>query len=393
MRSVLCSAATILLLGSSILSAQSTSTQPLNNGKLTVWISSSRRFDWDSLFSELRHDFPNLQLNWKRFAPSEFLPAIQSAQASSTLPDAVFIDNAAQGNPFTHLVQTRALAGISRHKEGEWWFILKDAPDLPQAQAFSLWLEVPATSQLPTPHTQLLSPEQKASVSQAAIQVMQARMQSAQPSASQVDPSLTSFSWDWLNSHYLRSLGAQQTPPSILQIGGNDHLAFVTVASPIDTTEGLGIVHSFMLFHNDGSAWKLIFFDNNDSFDGVTGMFNRFDTLGLTNSGTQTPTNISLRAPADEESTLRFPRPWLVFSVNPRTNSLLGIESQFGAPDNGAWSPSAIHWVPVTPDRTNTVRMLAPFGVGRQPHRWRVWAVEKTGAITLSEWRTINFTN
>jgi hypothetical protein len=41
----------------------------------------------------------------------------------------------------------------------------------------------------------------------------------------------------------------------------------------------------------------------------------------------------------------------------------------------------------------DVVKMPMPFGVGKQPHRWRVWAVGKDGQIALSEWRTVNFTN
>ena len=67
------------------------------------------------------------------------------------------------------------------------------------------------------------------------------------------------------------------------------------------------------------------------------------------------------------------------------------IESQFGQPGREYWSSSAITVVP--PDYGDpTVRMEAPFHVGRQPHRWRVWSISRAGVVSLSDWRTVDYT-
>jgi hypothetical protein len=40
-----------------------------------------------------------------------------------------------------------------------------------------------------------------------------------------------------------------------------------------------------------------------------------------------------------------------------------------------------------------SVETTAPFGVGAQPHRWRVWMIDKTGAVVRSAWNTIIYTD
>lgn len=46
---------------------------------------------------------------------------------------------------------------------------------------------------------------------------------------------------------------------------------------------------------------------------------------------------------------------------------------------------------PIDEPASFTIR--APFGVGRQPHRWRIWAVSARGDVARSEWRTLFYTN
>jgi hypothetical protein len=37
--------------------------------------------------------------------------------------------------------------------------------------------------------------------------------------------------------------------------------------------------------------------------------------------------------------------------------------------------------------------MRAPFGVGRQPRSWRIWAVSGNGNVARTGWRTIVYMN
>ena len=222
------------LLGSSALAAKPVPS-PAPRGHLTVWISASQDPGWNSLFHKLHRDFPDLNADWKRFAPVDFLHAIGNAQANSTLPDVVFIDNADQADPLWQSLLAGTMAGRSRFADNGWWFLVKNSPDTEQAKAFLLWLEESPVQQLYVPRTELLSAEAKAAVSSAAIQIVQAHMQSSAPPAKLLDPALASFSWKLNLTHYAKSPDVSQTSPSILEIGGNEQLAFVSVATPLDT--------------------------------------------------------------------------------------------------------------------------------------------------------------
>ena len=72
------------------------------------------------------------------------------------------------------------------------------------------------------------------------------------------------------------------------------------------------------------------------------------------------------------------------------------IEWQFGQPKGGDWEGSGFALVRDVQSRQGgggTMQMRAPFGVGRQPHRWRIWAVSGSGDVVRSGWRTIVYTN
>ena len=67
------------------------------------------------------------------------------------------------------------------------------------------------------------------------------------------------------------------------------------------------------------------------------------------------------------------------------------VESQF----NFARSPWSSGYFRVYRGSRNekTIKVKAEFGVGAQPHRWRVWAVSEGGEARISSWRTIIYTH
>jgi len=72
------------------------------------------------------------------------------------------------------------------------------------------------------------------------------------------------------------------------------------------------------------------------------------------------------------------------------------VEWQFGRGTGEDWEGSGFLFVPPnagTHRDPASFTIRAPFGVGRQPHRWRIWAVSARGAVARSEWRTLFYTN
>jgi hypothetical protein len=75
-------------------------------------------------------------------------------------------------------------------------------------------------------------------------------------------------------------------------------------------------------------------------------------------------------------------------------NSAIGcvVEAQFDG-GGGRWSDSYFIAVARGENSANgSHKMKAAFGVGAQPHRWRVWAVARSGDVGISKWRTLTFT-
>lgn len=100
--------------------------------------------------------------------------------------------------------------------------------------------------------------------------------------------------------------------------------------------------------------------------------------------------DLKIIGPADGARFPRFPeQPSLEWNWSGDVNSIACylIESEFES--GKLWSES--YFTLVAPQES--VKLVAPFGVGAQPHRWKVWAIDKGGSIVRSSWRTIIYTN
>jgi hypothetical protein len=105
----------------------------------------------------------------------------------------------------------------------------------------------------------------------------------------------------------------------------------------------------------------------------------------------------AVTTPADGSSAARMPptaRPMISWRHGDAAFFL--IEWQFGQRNGNDWEGSGCALVPAkagTPTDPASIAMQAPFGVGQQPHRWRVWAVGDRGEVARSGWRTLFYTN
>jgi len=106
------------------------------------------------------------------------------------------------------------------------------------------------------------------------------------------------------------------------------------------------------------------------------------------------PPKADLVGPRDKASFPRFPiGPTIEWTVASGTGLSFIVESQFGQPgDKESWSQSYLKFVDV-PETQQAFAITAPFGVGAQPHRWRIWTLNQSGSISISDWREIDFTN
>jgi predicted Ser/Thr protein kinase len=104
---------------------------------------------------------------------------------------------------------------------------------------------------------------------------------------------------------------------------------------------------------------------------------------------------ISLLGPPDGAKETRFPTSAMLEWSSASTEGTFVVEVQewicCNEGNQSAYMPSVLY--PGAAAGASVVKIRAPFGGGAMPHRWRIWHVDKFGAVSLSEWRTITFTN
>jgi hypothetical protein len=373
--------------------AISVTTASLRNGDFTFWVSSRSQFDAEGLIFELKTDYPDLQVHWQVFRPDAFLPAIQKAELEkATLPDAVFVDNAAQQQPLMKSGRFILMAGRARLADRGWWMVPKESSDQSKSLAFLIWLERSPKWKPPLPSIRMLTGAEERRVGSIAEEMMQTfGKSSARPREELIDPSIASFDWNFVRQRYTSQ--GQSYTPTIDFVGGNRRLAYVLLSTLEKGDDSYGLLHSLVILRKDKGRWRVLLFSPDSSLPRLEDAVFRLGAIGLNNDVSHGKSTIALLAPADHERTTRFPKTEVAFEENGEVTELTGIESQFLDPSHTQWSISGITWVKSPDDKIGIQRLPMPFGVGMQPHRWRVWSVDKSGVVTLSEWRTVDFTN
>jgi hypothetical protein len=175
---------------------------------------------------------------------------------------------------------------------------------------------------------------------------------------------------------------------------GNDRLGFFQVIAAFESRDEIGYRTFIAAVASIDGRPRVPMLSSSNSIIGV--LQREAPPLRTGGPGTmlQPP---SINAPDDGTSATRMPptaRP--VLSWTHRGAAFYLIEWQFGQPKGKDWEGSGFVFVPAktgTPTDQASIATQAPFGVGRQPHRWRVWAVSDRGDVARSDWRTLFYTN
>ena len=180
---------------------------------------------------------------------------------------------------------------------------------------------------------------------------------------------------------------------------GNDRLAVVHIntrtknksANPAPSVGHFGSLARVFFCRKSDDTWKVLLSANGGSkmteeFIEVVGkMPAKTDS---TQNNMQAPTIVS---PADGARLTRNPRPNITWETCGTDEATYFVESRYSS--RRIWSESWLKRIDGVNTEGETITIKAPFGIGSQPHRWRVWAISNNGQVTLSEWRTINYRN
>jgi hypothetical protein len=282
-----------------------------------------------------------------------------------------------------------AVMGASRQSRflqlyGGWWLRFLRAKNVEAANAFMLWLSESPNWKPWRVATTAIGAGDVAAVQAVSKQAVQAFLQR--------DPHSLSLAMDRDATHF--DFDHPSTPVEEIDaplIFGNSRLAFVLLSST-GVASGARIVdHWAAVLRRADDGWKvLLFLEGPLPF--VEGALKSFDGLELVDGPAALPPGVTLLAPADHAPISRYPRGFLEWAATgDEPPAAYVIEWQMGQPRREFWPPSSVVFVP--PLRGATLRTAIPFGVGFQPHRWRVWYISHNGIVSTSEWRTIDFTD
>ncbi len=379
-------------------SSYSTLLAPLRHGALEVWVPDTffmglmndptarivNNYDWTRLQKEFDSDFPAFRLHFKVIGRGEFEKTILSSKDHP--PDMAFLDNASQLNPFGRdgSIILPLPSGPSRFGQNGWWTIFRKAKNPEAAKAFALWLVRSPHWTPPTLRTGLLKPADAAPVKGVSKEiVVRLLTKDSRGPSSMMDSDAISFDW--------------QYPPlklssvDSLLVFGKSRLAFEVVEVVGEGNGGFGMAHCLVVLRKAVADRKVLMF-RTGSLPEIEALLRSFDEIGLVEVGPDNLGKVTLLGPIDHAKVTRWPKSQIEWANTGGQTAAYVVESQFGQSFGDIWSESRILLLPPQPGQ-KSIRIDTPFGVGVQPHRWRVWAISKAGIISISEWRTIDFTN
>ena len=396
----------VMLFAGSRCAAQPTGSDfgALRSGEVVVWISTTLLNPGDFRTS-FPQDFPNAKLLVREVAPETFVSEVERPQ--TVPPDVAFIDNYQQLGPLIRTNSVWLAWGLSRFSNRGWWVIFKDTQHLAQSQAFIRWLA--GAPGWPRAVDNSIPADTAKIVQEASISALHAIVDGDRPA---LEALLDADAARSRPGTLAPAPGRPFQPPldyaavsdiRPIRIFGNSRIALVLVNAIASGEDFYGPRQMLFLFRNQGSGWRILYIDPNATTPFATRQDKTADTVPLLGAfearvvGDQAeapPPLAVLVDPPDHAVLPRFPeRPEIAWrSEAPDTASFI-VEWQFSQPGvEGDWSISTLVFVEA-PRTTQPFRQRAPFGVGAQPHRWRVWTLGRSGAVSVSSWRTLCYSN
>jgi hypothetical protein len=370
---------------------------PLRSGELVVWRSTRPEYYSTAIGSAYARDFPAGKLIERDIPREQFVAVAQKPPANDPPPDLAFIDNYQELKPIEDAKIVWMVWGTPRFATRGWWVIFKNTKHLAQAQAFARWLNR-APGWQPRAKNISISEDSIRTVQNASIAALQAWMGSDQAALEAL-----------LDREAARTRPTAPAPGAAINdvqpilTFGNSRIAFVLLAVAASGDDFYGMRHMIFLFRKQGSGWRILFLSTDARMPDAEGLqgieanptlLRNFDSLITTDAATPPPPPAVLVGPPDRAELPRFPQPPdIVWQSDATAGASFIIEAQFANPgDEANWSASYLTFATASREG-QTFRETAPFGVGKQPHRWRIWTLDSSGAISLSPWRTLIHSN
>ncbi len=170
---------------------------------------------------------------------------------------------------------------------------------------------------------------------------------------------------------------------------GNDHLAFTSASLSYEGERSIGTKRYLLVFAKADAGWRLM--DASDAWAFPATLRARLPAL----KGAQGLLAFGLTGPAEgSRFPKRFPeaeRPMISWGSAGGNARIYLLEWQYG------WGPaksitwSASGFMPFIPASGSAKLELRAPGIGAQPHKVRIWAIDGAGTVETSPWRTFSY--
>jgi hypothetical protein len=380
-------------------SSPTISNNALQHGTLEVWVPGTVirgrmdepgariviEYNWTRLLEAFRTDFPSCDLQLRIFDRDEFGPMLISSEQHP--PDVAFLDNQSQRGPLEKvdaMIPELPMAQ-SRFGYNGWWRIFRRAKHPEASKAFLLWLgQSPHWTPWQLRTASLSSSDVSAVKSVATDAVRHLLTRDIDAFSLLMDPDAKPFDWPYPKIKQLSNVEALVT-------FGTSRLGFALVSAVGEGDANFGMSHYAMILRKAEERWKVLLLMQG-SLPQLEHLLQSFDAMGLVDGEAGEVQKVTILFPPDHSKMTRWPTGEIEWTTTDPQVAAYVVESQFGLYGSENWSSSAVKIFPPLSENTS-IHITTPFGVGFQPHRWRVWAIGRTGVLSFSEWRTIDFTN
>ena len=167
---------------------------------------------------------------------------------------------------------------------------------------------------------------------------------------------------------------------------GNNNIAFINSNITYEAEKNIGWSKVLVMMEKKESSWELLNLGGNVD---LIKQLNKQIKLVDASPNAALQNDLKIIGPPDGTKSTRTSKPSLEWewSSDVKNIAYYLIESQYSSDDRWSWS----YFKLILPQKN--VKLVAPFGVGMQPHRWKVWAIDQKGSVVRSSWSTINYTD
>jgi len=363
-------------------------------GALTILVPKANQhrpghdYPWEILLNAFKSDFPDFNLDLQILEGNDFTKRLLASPQDPHFPDVAFVDNDRELRPQLDDKAVVMMWGRARFEFSDSWVIFRKAKNFEAGKDFLLWLAQSPRWRPMQVSTGSIGPADVAKVQALSKKaVLDIAYGSRRSLWSIMDPEGSHFDFGAFG-HTLQALQPLLT-------FGNSRLAFVLLAEVGQTDSpnppSFGMAHSLVILRNQGDGWKVLTILPDDSLPDFERLLGTFDQLGLDEGPPEAVSKVRLLAPLDHAQLGPHSFPHLEWTQAEPNPAGYVLETQSTYRGQVYWWPSTLKIISPVPDES-PVRTGILYDV-LLPPRWRVWAISKSGIVTTSDWRVIDFTD